>query len=413
MKKILALLLTLCLTVSMFGCGTITPEVNTTGTTGTTGTSGSTGTTTPTEFPSYSVSDAEAAERRDDVVATVNGQELTNAEFNVLYWMGIYSFLNNYSSYIPYYGLDLTLPLDQQSPSSEPTRSWQDFFVEDTLATWHVYMSTAMVAEEMGLQMSNYLKEDLDGLRDLMAESAEKGGYLSVDAMIQEGSGAASTADAYYNYTLHYYQYLSCMEYLSENTNPTEADIENYFTKHEEDLKESDITKESGNIFDVRHILITPEGGTTDEMTGITTYSDDEWEAARVKAQKLMEEWAGGTATEETFSNYAKEYSADPGSKDNGGLYQGLDKKTNFVEPFKNWYLEEGRKAGDYGLVKTDYGYHIMYQSTIEAKWIASCRNAIINETVDNFITDAQEKYPIETFDDKIAIGEVQLASES
>lgn len=410
MKKMLALLLALCLTASMFGCGTITPEANTTGTTGTTGT---TTPTKPVEYTSYTVSDEDAAAKRDDVVATVGNRELTNAEFNVVYWMGVYSFLSNYGSYISYYGLDLTKPLDQQAPASNPENSWQGFFVEDTLSTWHVYQATALAAEELGIEMPSYLKEDLDGLRDLMAESAEKGQFESVDAMIQNDAGAAATADAYYNYTLHYYEYLACMEYLNETTKPTDADIEKYFTEHEEDLAESSITKDSGNVFGVRHILIAPEGGTTDEMTGSTTYSEAEWEACRVKAQKLMDEWAGGTATEETFSNYAKEYSTDPGSKDNGGLYENLDKDTTFVEPFKNWYLEEGRKVGDYGLVKTDYGYHIMYMSSIEAQWISYCRDAILNEAVDTFIKDAQEKYPIETNEDKIVLGEVQLSANS
>lgn len=410
MKKILALLLALCLTASMFGCGTITPEAPTTGTTGTT--APTTPSSKPITYTSYTVSDEEAAAARNEIIATVGDRQLTNSEFSVCYWMGVYSFLSNNGSYVSLYGLDLTKPLDEQGPTDNEN-SWQELFIEDALAAWHVYAATALAGEALGVEMPDYLKEDLDGLRDLMAESAEKGKFESVDAMIQKEAGAGATADTYYDYTLHYYEYLACMEYVNEITKTTDADIEKYFTEHEKELAESKITKDSGNVFGVRHILIGLEGGTKDEMTGKTTYSEEEWEACRVKAQKLMDEWAGGTATEETFANYAKEHSTDPGSKDNGGLYEGLDKDTSFVEPFKNWYLDESRQVGDYGLVKTDYGYHIMYMSSIEAKWIAHCRDAILKDAVDAFIEDAQEKYPIETDMDKIALGEVELASNS
>ncbi len=31
------------------------------------------------------------------------------------------------------------------------------------------------------------------------------------------------------------------------------------------------------------------------------------------------------------------------------------------VESFENWCYEEGRKAGDTGIVESTYGYHVMY----------------------------------------------------
>lgn len=404
MKKVLSLLLAVCLAASLFGCKTVTPDVVTT----------TTGNPTkpddkPVNYPSWTVSDADALASRGEIVATAGDRKLTNGELNVYYWMGVYSFLNNYGSYASLYGLDYTQPLDTQGPASEEAKSWQQFFIEDALAAWHVYQAVALAGQKLEVEMPNYLKEDLDGLWDTMEESAEKGKFDSVDAMIQKDAGAGTTGEDFYNYTRHYYEYLACMEYLNNTTEITDADIEKYFTDHEEELKESKITKESGNVFAVRHILITPEGGKTSDSG--TTYTDAEWEACRDKAQKLMDEWAGGTATEETFANYAKEYSTDPGSGSKGGLYEGLDKDTNFVEPFKNWYLEEGRKVGDYGLVKTEYGYHIMYMSGIEAKWISHCREAILKETVDTFIEDAKKEYPMESDMDKIALGEVKLAS--
>ena len=402
MKKITALLLALCLAVSMFGCGgNEDTEPTTTPTT----------TTPTTNFKSYTVSDDVAAASRLNVVATVGSRELTVGELNVCFWMGVYSFLNTYGSYASLYGLDYTKPLDQQGPTGE-TKSWQEFFIEDTLSAWHVYAAMALKAEQMGIEMPEDLQTDLDGLRDVMKDSANKNKFESVDAMIQAEAGAATTGDDYYNYTLHYYEYLALIRHLEQNTVITQDDIDAYFTKNETTLAQSKITKDSGNVFGVRHILITPEGGTTN-TSGVTTYSDAEWEACRQKAEKLMNEWLAGDATDETFASYAKEHSTDPGSASNGGLYEGLNKDTSFVEPFKNWYLEEGRQVGDYGLVKTDYGYHIMYLSSIEAQWINHCRGAILDETINTFVEDAQKEFPMESDNSKIVIGYVNLGSSS
>ena len=401
MKKFIALVLALCLAVSLFGCADSADDA-----------------TTPTAtapekesvtYKSYTVSDEKAFASRGEIVATVGNRTLTSGEFNVCYWMGVYSFLNNYGAYASYYGLDYTVPLDQHGPTSVEG-SWQEFFIEDAMSAWHVYTAVALAGEALGVKMPEYLQTDLDGLRDVMLDSAEEGGFASVDAMIQAEAGAGCNGDDYYNYTLHYYEYLACLDYWTEITEITDEDIEAYFNENKDALAESKITKESGNVFDVRHILIKPEGGTTDDK-GVTTYSDAEWEACREKAQSLMDEWAGGDATEDTFAEYAKEHSADGGSSSSGGLYEDLTDETSFVEPFKNWYLDESRQVGDYGLVKTEYGYHIMYMSNIEAEWIAHCRDAILTDTISNYIDEAKKQYPIESFDDKIVLGNVVLSS--
>ena len=46
--------------------------------------------------------------------------------------------------------------------------------------------------------------------------------------------------------------------------------VEAYFDTHEADFKESGVTKESGLVSNVRHVLVAIEGGTTDE-NGTTT----------------------------------------------------------------------------------------------------------------------------------------------
>ncbi len=109
---------------------------------------------------------------------------------------------------------------------------------------------------------------------------------------------------------------------------------------------------------DVRHILLQPEGGTQD-ATGKTTYTVEQWQACYEKAQNLLNLYLSGNKTEAEFAELAKNHTAD-GNGSVGGIY--MDVPLNYmVEPFEKWIFDSSRQPGDTDIVKTDYGYHIMY----------------------------------------------------
>ncbi len=111
----------------------------------------------------------------------------------------------------------------------------------------------------------------------------------------------------------------------------------------------------------VRHILIQFEGGKTDEETGETIYSDTEKATAEKKAKDVLAEFEKiAKKTPEAFGDLAKKYSKDTGSASNGGLYEDIY-PGQMVEAFNDWCFDESRKAGDTGIVQTEYGYHVMY----------------------------------------------------
>ncbi len=114
-------------------------------------------------------------------------------------------------------------------------------------------------------------------------------------------------------------------------------------------------------LANVRHLLVNFEGGTTD-TSGNKTYSDTEKAKAKEEAEKLLQQWKDGAATEDSFIALVKEHTDDTGSKETGGLYEGIYRGSGYVENFENWAIDPERKAGDTGVVVSDeYGYHIMY----------------------------------------------------
>lgn len=402
MKKLIALLLAAVLVLSMAACSQEAEPTN--------GTEPTKDLTKLDELywrDSYTASDADAAAGRETTIGFVGETELTNGMLQVLYWNEVYNFVNTNNYYLSLYGLDPSKDLDTQS-CVNTSGTWQHYFLKGALENWHCYAAMALMAKDNNTPMDDEFQKDLDGLMGVLKERAEKDGFDSVDALIQAEAGAGCTAQDYYDYSEMCYLAYSYFNKLSEQIEVTDAQIEQYFNKHQSELANQKITKDSGNNHSVRHILIEISGGTKDE-NGKTVYSETDWDNCRDKAQKLLDQWLAGEHTEDTFADYAKKHSADPGSSAEGGLYTGLNKSTNFVEPFKEWYLTEGRQVGDYGLVKTDYGYHIMYYSGTEPQWITACRDGVTNELCAKIVTDATDKYPAVVVYEKILLGNVVL----
>lgn len=366
-------------------------------------------TTEPLELKSYTVSDDVAIENADVVVATAGEYELTVGELQVFYWNSVYDFLNQYGMYLSYFGLDYTKPLDEQVYDQEKGTTWQEYFLDAAINTWHRYTVITHMADEAEFQLSDDIKTYFDTLPQDMEKWAEQYKYDSVQAMIAHDFGAAATYENYEEYLrLYYYSY----EFFGSEYDAievTDADIEKYYTDNEEELTEQGYGKDAGNSVDVRHVLIKPEGGTTDE-NNVTTYTDDEWEAARVKAQSLLDAWLAGEATEEAFAQMAKANSAD-GNASEGGIYEDITSKTNFVPEFLNWCMDSSRKVGDSGLVKTQYGYHIMYFSATEPIWYVNSENGFRADIMNGRIDEVTKNFELKTDYDKIVLCFVDLAA--
>lgn len=93
----------------------------------------------------------------------------------------------------------------------------------------------------------------------------------------------------------------------------------------------------------VRHILLLTQGKS---------------EAEKADIRKKMEDILARAKKGEDFAALAKQYSEDPGSKDNGGLYEDFG-RGKMVKPFDDaaFSVPVGQISG---IVETTFGYHIL-----------------------------------------------------
>ena len=117
--------------------------------------------------------------------------------------------------------------------------------------------------------------------------------------------------------------------------------------------------KNETNLVNVRHILVSYEGGTYDDTTGTTTYSDEEKAAARKAALEILDTFNAGEKTEDAFAALANEHS-DDGDGTTGGLYENVY-PGQMVTNFNDWCFDAARTPGETGIVETEYGCHVMY----------------------------------------------------
>ena len=355
----------------------------------------------------YTAADDVAIAEADTVVATMDGAELTNAQLRIYYRSSISSFLNTeYGYYMMMYGmLDYTKPLDTQM-SSEGDMTWQQFFIQYALDNWQVSQSLALEAKKNGIELSDADKEYLSTMRPSLDEMAASNG-MTLEDMLVADFGAGVDYEDFEAYQTLYLQGNPWYEQKAAEFEATEEDLEAYFLENQETYASAGVTMDSKYV-DVRHILIQIEGGTADE-TGAVVYSDEDWAACEAEAQAILDQWLAGDKTEESFAALANEKSEDPGSNTNGGLYENVY-MGQMVEPFETWCFDETRQYADAGLVKTSYGYHVMFFVGSEPMWKQYAAEDWKNAQINKFLEEVVAEYPMDVTYENIFLGNLEMA---
>ena len=79
------------------------------------------------------------------------------------------------------------------------------------------------------------------------------------------------------------------------------------------------------------------------------------------------------------------------------------------ITEFNDWCFDPVRQVGDYGIVKTLYGYHIMYFSGSRPMWKGEAESGLLNQMSNLLVEDTLAANPLEVYYDKILLGEVTI----
>ena len=290
-------------------------------------------------------------------------EEITNQQLSYYFWGEYFYYVNNYG-----FSFDASQPLDQQtyqeatdSETGETTvTTWEDYFLENAQNSIIQTVALKQEAESKDFTMPEDYQSEYDSVVENMASNAASAGFTDEDgngdvlAYIQDSYGDNATVESFEQYLYDSYYVSAYSDSIYTGFSFDDDQIEEYYDDHAEELQSYGIEKSDLPDVNVRHILIEPE---KDEDGSI---SDDAWTAAEEKAQEILDEWQAGDADEESFGELANTYSADGGSNTNGGLYEDVY-PGQMVTEFNDWCFDASRKPGDTSIVKTSFGYHVMY----------------------------------------------------
>lgn len=142
-------------------------------------------------------------------------------------------------------------------------------------------------------------------------------------------------------------------------------------------------SRDESTTRNVAHILVTTKTYITDEDT-------------KAKAEAILAEYKAGANTLDAFKALGEQYTED------SSVYYENVANGDMVEEFNDWLFDDARKVGDTDIVKTTYGYHVMYYNGEgSAAWFASAKDALTSSRIDDWFKLSEEEFGL-NFNDKV-----------
>ncbi len=151
----------------------------------------------------------------------------------------------------------------------------------------------------------------------------------------------------------------------------------------------------------VRHMLFSVEKASDTDADAEAKNAESD-RKAKEKADEIFAQWQQNP-TEENFAQLAEKNSSDSSSAVNGGLIERIPRNMT-VEEFDAWCFDASRKSGDAAIVKTSYGYHIIYYVKQDVPaWQVPVISDISGKNLTKFMDDLAALYPLGKNDKGIA----------
>lgn len=290
--------------------------------------------------------DTGAAESDGYIVAEFDGHSLTNQTFQYYYWAQFYDLYNYYGSYLSYIGLDLNTPFEDQQ--FDETRTWADYLGEFAFKSWYYDRKILDAAQAQGYVLSDDARTELQQTLDSLESEAVNAGYENAEMYLKQTFDLSADLSSYAAYVTDAF---TCTAYVNDIyaafQAAGEADPGTYTDVH---------------YINIRHILFKFADDT-----------DDAKATAKSRAEALYQSFCQNP-TKDNFAALAKEHS-DDGSAAEGGLIEDVY-PGQMVESFNDWCFDPQRKAGDHGLVESEYGWHLMFFDSVDEQLYTSAAQA-------------------------------------
>lgn len=375
----------------------------------------------------------------NDPYMSIGDHTLTKVAYDYYFNSSVNNYLNNYSYFLSYMGLDTSLPYDEQQYSEDMT--WQEYFEQMAIEQLREEYALLDDAQAQGFEYDT--TEDYDTFIASAREIAQEN-QMTMGAYYKAMFGEYATANNVKQYIENTFITSAYYEKLLEDNTPDENTITNYYEEHkdnydlatyysfsfnpsnyEEDTDSTETTDDTDNA--------EPEE-TEDDTANDTADADDADDAEADNdaeigndaeeensdeenedttseeintlgsdtAYILAQEMKGRLENGEDFETLCREYAQDD-SKANyeaeDGSEYSLTSNVTFntiSADYSEWLSDESRKEGDITVIQTESGICYVLKF-ISRTYDENCRESIS----DSLASEATEEYVHSLLEDK------------
>ena len=351
---------------------------------------------------------ANGIREKNTVALTVGDHTISNVEMNYFYMDAVNNFYSQYGSMASLFGLDVTVPLNEQVVDEETGLTWADDFMESAKTNAQTVYALADAAETAGFALSNEEATEIEYQVYNMDTYATMYGYADGDAYLKALYGNGASKESYQEYALR--SALASAYYAAYSESLTYDDAALRAAEAENPGAYSSYTFQSYYL----NASKFRTGGTTDEE-GNTTYSEAETAAAVAAAEEAAKALTAAEITSVEALDAAiaalsiNEGSSASSTANTDTLYSSVNGAYN------EWMADSARKEGDKAYFpalsadaegnETVSGYYVVY-------YISANDNVFPLTNVRHIlVTPTHEHAEGETHEDGEEYSEAELAA--
>ena len=270
----------------------------------------------------------------------IGDHTISNAELNYYYIDAVNSFYSNYGSYTSMFGLQTSVPLDQQVIDEDTGRTWADDFLDTAKDNAKDAYALADAAAAAGFTLPEEDAAQIDSNLATLESYAKLYGYSNSQAYLKALYGNGATTDGYRTYCELKALASAYYNHYSDSLTYTDADLR---------AKDAENPEAYSSYSYNYYYLATSKfltGGTTDE-NGNTTYSPEE----RAAAEAAVRAAAESLAAKEIDSVEALDAAIADLSINEGTEAASTESKNVLYSSvnslYQDWVADSGRKEGD------------------------------------------------------------------
>lgn len=280
----------------------------------------------------------------NETFVEIDGKKVTRVEFDYNYNINKNNYLNQYGSYLSYFGVDPSADLSQQMYSD--TMTWEDFFQEMTVD--NIIRNKALLAEASASGFTHDTAAEYKEFETSIKAAASEQG-MSLSDFLKANYGPFATMGRLQGYIKDSMVSSAYYEKIAEEKKPAEDAIVSHYEENKNDYDSVDYRMITVNAelptepTELADPVDEADTGEADDGAGTESPEEETYQPSEAEVEAAMKE-----AKKEADAKLGEVASA-------GELYENAT-SASVTSAVRDWLFDASRKEGDTTVIEDSAG---------------------------------------------------------